>query len=635
MNFKKDVQGKTFERAFSIVREEGKQTIDEEKRTVEVAFSSEEPYGRWFGNEILDHSPSAVRLGRLESGGAVLMGHDHNDQVGVVESVRIDADRRGRAVLRFGKSQRADEIFQDVKDGIRSLISVGYRVLEMKLEETQEEGEDTYRVTDWEPFEISFVSVPADATVGVGRGVETVEEETDEPIHTVPKDDELLTADQVRQLINEVNEMTQEANTPAVSVEDNGQDILKAERSRVATIEEMGKKFGQQDFARDACNTGMSVDDFNRQLLDRVGSQGAVDTRSAEIGMNSEEIKNFSFVRAINALANPNNKEFQRAAGFEYECSRAAADAAGKESQGIMIPLDVLQRDLTVGTPTAGGHTVATDLLSGSFIDMLRNRSSVFSRAMVLDGLVGNIAIPRQTGGATAYWVAESGAPTESQQAVDQVTMSPKTVGAFTDISRKLLIQSSLSVENFVRSDIARTIALELDRVGLNGSGASNQPEGVANVSGIGSEDIGTNGGAITWDKVVDLESNIAANNADIGSMAYITNAKVRGAMKKKLKASGVAGYIMENGMVNGYEAVISNQVLGNITKGTGTNLSQMFFGNFADLVYGLWSGLDLTVDPYTHSTSGTLRVVALQDADLAVRHAESFALIGDIDSAA
>lgn len=635
MNFKKDVQGKTFERAFSIVREEGKQTIDEEKRTVEVAFSSEEPYGRWFGNEILDHSPSAVRLGRLESGGAVLMGHDHNDQVGVVESVRIDADRRGRAVLRFGKSQRADEIFQDVKDGIRSLISVGYRVLEMKLEETQEEGEDTYRVTEWEPFEISFVSVPADATVGVGRSVESVEEETDEPNHLVPKDGELLTADQVRQLINEVNEMTQEANTPAVSVEDNGQDILKAERSRVATIEEMGKKFGQQDFARDACNTGMSVDDFNRQLLDRVGSQGAVDTRSAEIGMTSEEVKNFSFVRAINALANPNNKEFQRAAGFEYECSRAAADAAGKESQGIMIPLDVLQRDLTVGTATAGGHTVATDLLSGSFIDMLRNRSSVFSRAMVLDGLVGNIAIPRQTGGATAYWVAESGAPTESQQAVDQVPMSPKTVGAFTDISRKLLIQSSLSVENFVRSDIARTIALELDRVGLNGSGASNQPEGVANVSGIGSEDIGTNGGAITWDKVVDLESNIAANNADIGSMAYITNAKVRGAMKKKLKASGVAGYIMENGMVNGYEAVISNQVLGNITKGTGTNLSQMFFGNFADLVYGLWSGLDLTVDPYTHSTSGTLRVVALQDADLAVRHAESFALIGDIDSAA
>lgn len=635
MNFKKDVQGKTFERAFSIVREEGKQTIDEEKRTVEVAFSSEEPYGRWFGNEILDHSPSAVRLGRLESGGAVLMGHDHNDQVGVVESVRIDADRRGRAVLRFGKSQRADEIFQDVKDGIRSLISVGYRVLEMKLEETQDEGEDTYRVTEWEPFEISFVSVPADATVGVGRSVESVEEEADEPNHLVPKDDELLTADQVRQLINEVNEMTQEANTPAVSVEDNGQDILKAERSRVATIEEMGKKFGQQDFARDACNTGMSVDDFNRQLLDRVGSQGAIDTRSAEIGMTSEEVKNFSFVRAINALANPNNKEFQRAAGFEYECSRAAADAAGKESQGIMIPLDVLQRDLTVGTATAGGHTVATDLLSGSFIDMLRNRSSVFSRAMVLDGLVGNIAIPRQTGGATAYWVAESGAPTESQQAVDQVTMSPKTVGAFTDISRKLLIQSSLSVENFVRSDIARTIALELDRVGLNGSGASNQPEGVANVSGIGSEDIGTNGGAITWDKVVDLESNIAANNADVGSMAYITNAKVRGAMKKKLKASGVAGYIMENGMVNGYEAVISNQVLGNITKGTGTNLSQMFFGNFADLVYGLWSGLDLTVDPYTHSTSGTLRVVALQDADLAVRHAESFALIGDIDSAA
>lgn len=634
MNFQKDVQGKTFERAFSIVREEGKQTIDEDKRTVEVAFSSEEPYSRWFGIEVLDHGPNAVRLGRLENGGAVLMGHDHNDQVGVVESVRVDSDRRGRAVLRFGKSQRADEIFQDVKDGIRTLISVGYRVLEMKLEETQEDGDDTYRVTDWEPFEISFVSVPADATVGVGRNLEEVEGEEVEKV-LASLEPQSITEDQVKSIVKEEVKMTQEANTPAVEVKDNSADILKNERSRVATIDKMGEKFGQKDFAQRAINEGMSVDDFNAALLDKVGSPGALETKSAEIGMTDKEAQSFSFLRAINAIANPGNQAFQKAAGFEYECSRAASAAAGKEAQGIMIPLDVLKRDLTVGTPTAGGNLVATDLLSGSFIDMLRNRSSVFSRAIVLDGLVGNIAIPRQTGGATAYWVGESGAPTESQQAVDQVSMTPKTVGAFTDISRKLLLQSSISVENFVRGDLARTIALELDRIGLNGSGASNEPEGIANVTGIGSEDIGTNGGAITWAKVVDLESNISANNADIGNMTYITNAKVRGAMKKALKAAGVAGYIMDNGMVNGYEPVISNQVLGDISKGTGTNLSQMFFGNYADLVYGLWSGLDLTVDPYTNSTSGTLRVVALQDADLAVRHPESFALIGDIDTTA
>ena len=617
MDIKKDVLGQTLKREFSIDCDQENRALDEDARTVEVSFSSEEPYTRWFGDEILDHGPESIRLGRLERKGAVLINHDHDDQVGVVESVRIDADRRGRAVLRFGNSQRANEIFQDVKDGIRSLVSVGYRVHEMKEEKERSGDNAVYRVTDWEPFEISLVSVPADISVGVGRS-DLVEPE--EP--KIEINQEVIKMDH------------KQDDSPAVEIKDNSAEVLKQERARVAMIEEMGDKFNQREFAREAINNGLSVDEFNRSLLNSIGAE-ALKPESGEIGMSEREIKEFSFVRAINAMANPNNKEFQRAAAFEFDCSRAAAEAAGKEAQGIMIPLDVLQRDLTVGTATAGGHTVSTDLLSGSFIDMLRNRSSVFSRATSLTGLVGNIAIPRQTGGATAYWVAESGAPTESQQAFDQVTMTPLTCGAFTDISRKLLIQSSMDVEAFVRGDLATTLALELDRVGLNGSGASNQPEGVANVSGIGSEDIGTNGGAITWAKVVDLESNISANNADVGSMAYITNAKVRGAMKKKPKESGQATYIMEGTQVNGYEAVISNQVLGNISKGVGTNLSQLFFGNWSDLVYGLWSGLDLIVDPYTNSTSGTLRVVALQDADVAVRHEESFALIGDIDTTA
>lgn len=623
MNFKKDVEGKTFQRALSIVREEGSQVIDEEKRTVEVAFSSEEPYGRWFGQEVLDHSAEAVRLGRLENGGAVLVGHNHDDQVGVVESVRIDEDRRGRAVLRFGKSQRANEIFEDVKDGIRSLISVGYRVLQMKLDEEVEDGDDVYRVTDWEPFEVSFVSVPADPSVGVGR---SVDEEPEKP--TVLEEPETKTKE-----IEKPNNNNKVEKQMTVEVKDNSAEILAAERSRVATIGQMGDKFEQKDFAEKAIADGMSVDEFNRQLLDKVGTQGAVETKSGDIGLTDKEAQNFSFLRAINALANPTNRSFQEAAGFEFECSRAAAEQAGKEAQGIMIPLDVLQRDLTVGVATAGGNLVANNLLAGSFIDMLRNRSSVFSRATVLNGLVGNIAIPRQTGGATAYWVAESGEPTESQLAVDQVAMSPKTVGAYTDLSRRLMIQSTPDAEMLTRRDLATCIALELDRVGLNGSGAGNEPEGIANVSGIGSEDIGTNGGAITWGKVVDLESNVAASNADIGSMAYITNAKVRGSMKQTPKVAGTSDFIMANGQVNGYEAVISNQVRGDISKGTGTNLSQMFFGNFSDLVYGLWSGLDLLVDPYTNGTSGTLRVRVLQDADMAVRHAESFSLIGDIST--
>lgn len=234
------------------------------------------------------------------------------------------------------------------------------------------------------------------------------------------------------------------------------------------------------------------------------------------------------------------------------------------------------QRDLLVGTATAGGNTVATDLLGASFIEVLRNRLSVMAAgATMLTGLVGNVAIPRQTAAASAFWVAENGAPTESQQAFDQVSMSPKTVGAFTDVSRRLLLQSSLDVEAFVRMDLAKVIALAIDLGALNGSGAANQPRGVLQTSGIGSVAIGTNGGPLTWDAVVDLETAVGAANADEATSAYVTNASLRGRMKKTPELGNTANIpIWRNGEVNGYRAIASNQVPNNLTKGTGTNLS-------------------------------------------------------------
>ena len=133
-------------RTFNLNRE----SVDAETRTVDLAFSSEEPVERWFGNEILDHNPNAIRLGRLNGGGAVLVDHDPSDHVGVVESVSVDGDRVGRATVRFGNSARATEIFNDVMDGIRKHVSVGYRIHRMVMEE-EKEGAESYRALDWEP----------------------------------------------------------------------------------------------------------------------------------------------------------------------------------------------------------------------------------------------------------------------------------------------------------------------------------------------------------------------------------------------------------------------------------------------------------------------------------------------------
>lgn len=605
---------KPFERTLKVERA----AISEDSRTVELAFASEAPYLRYYGYEILSCDPQSVRLGRLMDGAPLLVNHDTCEQVGVVESVSLDGDRVARAKVRFGRSEDAEEIYQDVLDGIRTKVSVGYMVHKMQLTGKQD-GEEVYTVTDWEPFEISIVSVPADNGVGVGRSAEIAEAVAEvKPVHSEEK------------TMSEVNKDVQVIDRAQVE-----RDVRSAELKRIDEIQSIGGQFarsGGTELANEFIRAGKTVDEFRAAMLEKVGKQPVP---TAEIGLTEKEARKFSFMRAINALANPGDRRAQEAAAFEREASEAAARAMGKTAQGIMVPADVMRRDLVAGTPTAGGNTVATDLLASSFIELLRNRMALDKLGItVLSGLNGNVAIPRQSGGATAYWVAENNAPTESQQTIDQVTLTPKTVGAFTDISRRLLLQSSIDVEGFVRSDLATILALAIDSAGINGTGASNQPTGVLNTAGIGSVAGGTNGANVTWQNIIDLESAIATANADVGNMAYLTNAKQRGRMKSIQKVATYGDtFIWDGGTapLNGYGAVISNQVPSNLTKGTSNGVcSAILFGAWNNLVMGLWGGLDLMVDPYTGSTAGTVRVVALQDVDFAVRHAESFAAMKD-----
>lgn len=355
------------------------------------------------------------------------------------------------------------------------------------------------------------------------------------------------------------------------------------------------------------------------------------------IGMSRQERQRYSLVRAINAAM----RNDWRGAELEAEASRAVEQRLGRPAQGFFVPYDYLggdgqesvqvrsgrgfqyapaggptgvgleRRDLTAGTDAAGGYTVATELLASSFIDMLRNAMMTQrAGARILSGLVGDVAIPRQTGGATAYWVAESGAPTESTHAFDQVSLIPKTVGAYSDISRKLLLQSSVDIEALVRQDLATVLALELDRAALHGSGSSNQPTGIAATSGIGSVAGGTNGLAPTYAHLIALETEVAQDNADIGRVAYMTNTKVRGKLKSTVVGTDQR-MVWSDGAspMNGYPAWITNQVSSALTKGSSSGVcSAIFFGNWGDLLIGMWGGLDILVDPYTASTTGTVR---------------------------
>ncbi len=588
--------------------------IDEDARTVNLSFSSDMPVERWFGMEVLDHSPKSVNLERLNGGAPLLMDHDTSDQIGRVESASVDG-KRGTAVVRFSKSARAQEIFTDVMDGIRQNISVGYRINEMELDESRSEGDlDTFVATSWQPYEVSVVSVPADNSIGVARS----------------SDGENVTTITNLKTKNKEVKMTTE-NTTNIDAVQVGRDAVAADRQRSAEIDAIVSKHPElKEIGAQFKRNDRSMDEFRGVALESINknqpAQAAIE--DTKIGMSDAEIGDFSIVRAVNALVTGNWNE----AGFEREMSDGMASKLGKRAQGFYIPTDVLMRDLNVTTSTAGGHTVATDLLSGSFIEMMRNRmSTVGLGATMMSDLVGNIAIPRQTGGATSYWVAESGAVTESQAAFDQVTMSPKTVGSMSDISRKMLLQSSLDVEAFVRNDLATSLALAIDSAAINGTGSSNQPKGVLNTAGIGSVVGGTNGAAPDWKDIVDLESAVAADNADLGALGYLTNAKVRGKLLQTEKASSTGQYVWsDNNTLRGYNAAVSNQVPSNLTKGSTSTCSAIVYGNWNDLIIGTWGGIDINVDTSTGSSSGTVRVVALQDVDVAVRHAESFAAMKD-----
>jgi len=393
-------------------------------------------------------------------------------------------------------------------------------------------------------------------------------------------------------------------------------EAVQAKAKEAADMIALGQRTKNIELAQEFIANSRSLDELRTALLEKMGVQEKpINAKDAEIGMSSKERREYSFVRAINALAHPNSQEAQRAAGFELEVSRAAQEKSGKEARGILIPADVLgfgRRDLTVGSASGGGDLVATDLMSDSFIDLLRKALVLQTAgANVMTGLQGMVAIPRQSGGATTYHVAESGAITESQLTVDQVTMQPRTIGALTDYSRRLLLQSSIDIENLVRRDLAQQIAIEVENQAINGTGTGSYPLGFLNVTGINTES-----GYTTFADYVNAEAALSTDNALQGTLGYLMNSALRGTLKTTEKASGTNGiFVYEaDNTINGYSAYVSNSMPNNTA----------VFANFSDIMIGFWSGLDIMVDPYTGSASGTVRVVAMQDYDVAIRHPES-----------
>ena len=616
---------------------------DQDSSVIRFPVASDTPIQRWYGQEILSHKPGAMVMGERQKTLPLLFNHNRDKLLGVVEKLDQD-EHRTYATVRFSSSEEGQKAKAMVDERVLVNCSFQYEILDYDMIRGEDPDDDQLIATSWEIYEVSLVTIPADSNVGVYRDFETNLKENKMAIRGQENSENKVndSDQQVRENVREA------AIAEARRVEVEREKVRQDERQRIENIYSLCRQFNIEDSEREnMIRSNESIENIRSHVLDLLGKRSAapvgVASRgiSEDIGLTAAERSNFNLVRALNAALTGDWSK----AGFEREVSQTLAKRSGRETTGFFMPSDVtMQRDTTpgyfVGQPTQGGNLVATDLRTGSFIDLLRAKAMVTRMgATVISGLVGNVEIPRQTGASTTYWLAENTAPTESNATFDKVPLKPKTIGALSSVSRNLLLQSSMNVEAFVRNELAVSLALGIDLAALCGTGTDNQPTGIANMSGICTVEGGTNGGSLTFDKLIDMETQVATANADVTNMYYLCNAATIGFLKKIKNTSG--DYIwkpiteaVRNGFpgeVNGYAVGRSNQVRSGLEKGTSKNCHEIYFGNWADLLIGEWGFLEIDVNRYGDAwKSGGVEIRALQTIDIAVRHPKSFCLFSD-----
>lgn len=585
----------------SIVRE----AVNTDARTVELSFSSEEPVERWFGNEVLSHDGGACDLSRLKRNAPLLLNHDTRQQIGVVETCAIGSDKKGRAKVRFSKSALGQEIFQDVQDGIRSLVSVGYEVRKMEL--MKKDGElDTYRVTDWCPLEISLVSIPADIAVGVGRN---------QPLENTPT----MTQTPTQEAAPEIRSAP--AVAPQPKIEEIRANTRKEMLEKANSFREIGNQANASDIAEKAIREDWEKERFLEEILvQRKNARPLTDSEmNPNLGVSERDINNYSILRAIQ------KSSAGKLDGLERELSDEVAKRCKRQTEGFFVPHDIMgsraraQRAQVVQTATAGGYLVDQNQV-GSMIELLRN-AMVFSSlgATSLSGLRGDVLIPKQTGGATAYWLDETETVTDSEATFGQLKLTPKRIAAAIPFSKQLVTQSSIDIEAFVRQEMATAIGIEMDETCINGSGADGEPIGILNATGVSTV---TFSAAATWAKILSFTKTLKTNNALRGSVAWLTTPAVEEKWKTTVRYSSTASPLWtDENTVNGYRAVTTNQF---------PSGDKVIYGNFADYITASWDGVEITTDPYSLATSAQIRVIINMLVDAAVRQPKSFVISTD-----
>jgi HK97 family phage major capsid protein len=392
-----------------------------------------------------------------------------------------------------------------------------------------------------------------------------------------------------------------------------------------------------------------TYDQYKNEVVDidkQLSNIAAVDALRANQAANqvtdseTKEIqKNWNFVEAMRQAKNKSLDGFvlEMHQEGEKEARSSGISLIGAEGS-LLIPTAIQTAKIfqnnavVVGTPSAGGYAVATELRS--FVDYLWDAMVLTGLgADYIPGLVGDIDFPKESTVPAMTWGTETGEADQSSPTFGINKMKPKRGSTYMDVSNQVLIQTAGAMQARLARQLINAVSIGIERAGISGSGTNDEPLGILATAGIGDVAGATDGSALTWADVVDLETKVSVENANLGTLGYLTNAKVRGKMKTTSKVSGQNGFIWDNdGTVNGYRVGATNLVPSNLTKGSSSGvLSAMIFGNFNDLLIGQWGPIEIMANPYTKAKSGMTEMIVNAYVDVLVQRAKSFAAKKDI----
>ena len=516
-------------------------------------------------------------------------------------------------------NELADKLYKKVQAGTLNAVSVGFVEHNGHWGQDEERGaegeeKDTYYFDDIELMEISLVTVPSNPEALAYRTFET------------PGDDKLkitlngeVIAESTSTTIPSFTEQTQTDLIKQVTKSNKMEDEKKNDLPENSKVEVNTDKL-------DA-----SIDKLAEVVEKMTPQEPLPGAPARDISQKDKKsLENYSIRKAILKKAQAQNGE-GKLDGIEGEMHQEAikeAAGTGREISGLGIPLVYLNNraNLQATTDAAGGYTVATDTIS--FIDSLKNNmASVQAGATFMNGLVGDVSIPKLASDSVATWRTEGGIATQSDPTFGAVTMTPHRLTSYTVYSMQLLRQSTLDIDKIVSDTLSYAIANALETAAFEGDGTSQVPLGIMSNTDTNDATHGSSSPTVaSWANIVNMEKMIAVDNALAARMAFVMKATAAASLKVTSADSVGGGYIWQNdpllgGTVNGYPAYVSN-IFTNDT---------VIFGNFAELMFGQWGGLDLLINPYSRDTYAEVRVVIAGYFDVALKHGQSFSRINDL----